>query len=377
MFWQGPQTLPVSFVSKLKNASNVFTFRDFILVPGRSEIEPRDISLSSRLTRNITLELPFVSSPMDTVTESRLALEMARLGGAGVIHRNLSIEDQVEQVKKVKASKIEVKSVDPHGKPLVGASISPMDAKRCEALDRVADFLVADVAHFHNSNVLKAAAKIIPNLSRDFIAGNIGTKRAVQDIAAELPRVDGFRVGIGSGSVCITSEVTRVGAPTLFAVAEVATAANELNLDVPIIADGGIRGSGDASLAFAAGASTVMLGSVLAGTDESPSKVVMKDGRKMKVHRGMASAEARKARFALDRYSVPAKGLDEGVEAYVTYAGPAEDVLGDLANGLRASFGYAGAKSIRDLWGVATFGLVSAVGYTELGVHSLTLKGGS
>ena len=184
---------------------------------------------------------------------------------------------------------------------------------------------------------IRAAAKVIPNLSKDFIAGNIGTRRAVHDIVAELPRVDGFRVGIGSGSVCITSEVTRVGAPTLFAVAEVATAASELNLDIPIIADGGIRGSGDASLAFAAGASTVMLGSVLAGTDESPSKVVTKSGRKMKVHRGMASAAARKARFALDRYSVPAKGLDEGVEAYVDYAGPAEEVLGGMANGLKAS----------------------------------------
>jgi len=368
--------LPLSFVSKLKNASDVYTFRDFILLPGRSEVEPRDISLSTSLTKRIKLHLPLVSSPMDTVTEWRMALEMARLGGAGVIHRNLSIEDQMEQVKKVKASRIKAKSVDPQGNPLVGASISPMDAKRCEALDKVADFLVADVAHFHNSNVLGAAAKLLPNLTKDFIAGNIGTRRAVHDIAAELPRVDGFRVGIGSGSVCITSEVTRVGAPTLFAVAEVSTAANELNLDIPIIADGGVRGSGDASLAFAAGASTVMLGSVLAGCEESPSKVVVREGRKMKVHRGMASAAARKARYALDRYSVPAKGLDEGVEAYVNYAGKTEAVVEGFANGLRASFGYAGAKSIRDLWGVATFGQVSAVGYTELGVHSLTLKGG-
>jgi len=369
--------LPLSFDSKLKNASNVFTFRDFILLPGRSEVEPRDILLGSNLTKKIALQLPFVSSPMDTVTEWRLALEMARLGGVGVVHRNLSVEDQVDQVKKVKASKVEAKSADSQGRPLVGASISPLDEKRCLALDSVADFLVADVAHFHNSNVLKASARLLPNLSKDFIAGNIGTRRAVHDIVAELPRVDGFRVGIGSGSVCITSEVTRVGAPTLFAVAEVATAASELNLDVPIIADGGIRGSGDASLALAAGASTVMLGSLLAGTDESPSRVVTKNGRKMKVHRGMASAAARKARFALDRYSVPAKGLDEGVEAYVNYSGPAEEVLGDLANGLRASFGYAGARSIRDLWGAATFGVVSAVGYTELGVHSLTLKGGT
>lgn len=369
--------MPLGFDSKLKNATNVFTFRDFILLPGRSEVEPRDIELASSLTKSISLELPFVSSPMDTVTEWRLALEMARLGGAGVIHRNLSIEEQAEQVKKVKASKLKARSVDKQGRPLVGASVSPMDAKRCEAMDKVADFLVADVAHFHNSNVLKAAARILPNLSKDFIAGNIGTRRAVHDIVAELPRVDAFRVGIGSGSVCITSEVTRVGAPTLFAVAEVATAASELNLDIPIIADGGIRGSGDASLALAAGASTVMLGSVLAGTDESPSRVVVKGGKKMKVHRGMASAAARKARYALDRYSVPAKGLDEGVEAYVNYAGRAEDVLSGLSNGLRASFGYAGARSIHDLWGVATFGVVSAVGYTELGVHSLTLKGGT
>jgi IMP dehydrogenase/GMP reductase len=368
--------LPLSFVSKLKNASSVYTFRDFILLPGRSEIEPRDISLETNLTKRIKLHLPLISSPMDTVTEWRMALEMARLGGAGVIHRNLSIEDQVEQVKKVKSSKVKAKSVDAQGRPLVGASISPMDAARCEALDKVADFLVADVAHFHNSNVLTAAAKVLPNLTKDFIAGNIGTRRAVHDIAAELPRVDGFRVGIGSGSVCITSEVTRVGAPTLFAVAEVSTAANELNLDIPIIADGGIRGSGDASLAFAAGASTVMLGSVLAGCEESPSKVVIRNGKKMKVHRGMASAAARKARYALDRYSVPAKGLDEGVEAYVNYSGKVEEVVDGFSNGLRASFGYAGAKSINDLWGVATFGQVSAVGYTELGVHSLTLKGG-
>jgi IMP dehydrogenase len=369
--------LPIgSFVSKLTNASDIFTFRDFILLPGRSEVEPRDIALSTRLTRNIKLELPLVSSPMDTVTEWRMALEMAKLGGVGVIHRNLSIEDQVEQVRKVKASKVRTKSVDAQGRPLVGASISPMDANRCYELDRVADFLVADVAHFHNSNVLKAAAKLIPNLSKDFVAGNIGTDKAVQDITAELPRVDAFRVGIGSGSVCITSEVTRVGAPTLFAVAQVSTAVSGLGLDIPVIADGGVRGSGDASLAFAAGASTVMLGSVLAGCAESPSETVLRDGKKMKVHRGMASAAARKARYALDRYSVPAKGLDEGVEALVKYSGSAADVVDAFANGLRASFGYAGAKGIPDLWKVANFGQVSAVGYTELGVHSLALKGG-
>ena len=366
--------MPQSFVTKLKSASQAYTFRDFILLPGRSEVEPKDIDLSSRVTKRIKLSLPLVSSPMDTVTEWKMAVEMARLGGVGVIHRNMTTESQVDQVKKAKAAKVEAKSVDPKGRPLVGASVSPLDTKRCEALDKVADFLVSDVAHFHNSNLLKVTAKLLPNLSSDFVAGNIGTKRAVRDIIAELPRVDGFRVGIGSGSVCITSEVTRVGAPTLFAVSEVATALGELNSDIPIIADGGIRGAGDASLSLAAGASTVMLGSMLAGTDESPSKMVVKDGKKLKVHRGMASAAARSVRFALDRYSVPAKGLEEGVEAYVAYSGKLEDVVAKMENGLKASFGYSGARSITDLWGVASFGYVSPQGTSELGVHSLTLK---
>ena len=370
------QPLPLDYVSKLKNASHAYTFRDFILLPGRSEVEPKEIDLSSRLTKDIPLKLPFVSSPMDTVTEWRMAVEMAKAGGAGVIHRNMSAERQVEQVKKVKASGLEAKSVDEKGKPLVGVSVSPLDNKRCLALDKVADFLVADVAHFHNSNILKAASKLLPHLTKGLIVGNIGTKRAVRDIISELPRVDGFRVGIGSGSVCITSEVTRVGAPTLFAVSEVATACAELKADIPIIADGGIRGAGDASLALAAGASTVMLGSMLAGTAESPTKVVSRNGKKMKVHRGMASAAARQVRFALDRYSVPTKGLEEGVEAYVPYSGTTAEALERLASGLKASFGYSGARGIRDLWAVATFGYVSPQGTSELGVHSLTLKGG-
>jgi IMP dehydrogenase len=366
--------LPQSFAAKLKNAPQAYTFRDFILLPGRSEVEPKEINLSTNLTRKIKLSLPFVSSPMDTVTEWEMAVELARVGGAGVIHRNMSVEDQVEQVKKAKAANVEAKSVDEKGRPLVGASVSPLDTKRCEAIDKVADFMVADVAHFHNSNLLKVASKLLKHLSSDFIAGNIGTRQAVRDIVEELPRVDGFRVGIGSGSVCITSEVTRVGAPTLWAVSEVATAMEKLKVDIPIIADGGIRGAGDSSLALAAGASTVMLGSMLAGCDESPTHVVERDGKKMKVHRGMASAAARSVRFALDRYSVPAKGLEEGVEAYVAYTGNTEATLSRLESGLKASFGYSGAGSINDLWDVASFGYVSPQGTSELGVHSLTLK---
>ena len=367
-------TLPGSFVSKLDGAKSVFTFRDFILLPGRSRAEPGEIDLSSRLTKNIRLEVPLISSPMDTVTEWCLAVEMAKLGGAGAIHRNMSTEDQVGQVKKVKASKVDARSRDDRGRPLVGAAVSPLDAERCRALDRVADFLVADVAHFHSSKVIAAAKRILPDLSADFIAGNIGTRKAVAEIADELPRVEGFRAGIGSGSICITSEVTRVGAPTLFAVAEVASAVAEKKLDLPVIADGGIRGSGDAALAFAAGASTAMLGSMLAGTDEAPSKVIVKNGKRFKTHRGMASAAARRVRFAVDRYAVPAKGLDEGIEAYVACTGRAETVITTMTNGLRAAFGYAGAESVQGMWSGATFGLISSMGAEELGAHLLEVK---
>ncbi len=366
--------MPDSFLSKLKAAPSVYTFRDFILLPRRSEAEPNEIDLSSKLTKHIGLKLPLVSSPMDTVTEWRLALEMARVGGAGAIHRNMSRQHQVDNVKKVKSSRMEAKSEDPKGRPLVGASVSPLDPERCKALDRVADFLVADVAHFHNTKVIAAARKILPELSSDFVAGNVGTKQAVFDIVDELPRVEGFRAGIGSGSICITSELTRVGAPTLFAVAEVASAVAERKLELPVIADGGIRGPGDAALAFGAGASTAMLGSMLAGTEEAPSKVVVRYGRKFKTHRGMASAAARKVRFAVDRYAVPAKGLDEGVEAYVPYAGKAEGVMASMENGLRAAFGYAGAKNVHGMWSRATFGVMSPIGATELGAHSLEVK---
>lgn len=366
--------MPSSFLKKLDSAQSVFTFRDFILLPGRSEVEPGGIDITTRLTRRISLKVPLISSPMDTVTEWKLALEMARLGGVGAIHRNMPIERQLEQVKRVKGSKLEAASVDDRGRPLVGASVSPLDRKRCIALDRAVDFLVADVAHFHTSRVIGATRKVLPDLSADFIAGNVGSKKAVFDALDELPRVDGFRAGIGSGSICITTEVTRVGAPTLFAVAEVAGALEERRADLPVIADGGIRGPGDAALAFASGASVAMLGSMLAGTEEAPTKIVVRGGKRYKTHRGMASASARKVRFAIDRYAVPAKGLDEGVEAYVPYVGGAEGVVSMMENGLRAAFGYAGAANIRDMWEKASFGSMSAVGSAELGAHSLEIK---
>jgi IMP dehydrogenase len=366
--------LPGDFVSKLNSARNVFTFRDFILLPRRSEVEPGAIDLSSRVSKNVRVDLPLVSSPMDTVTEWKLALEMARLGGVGAVHRNMPVQDQVEQVKKVKLSKAEVSSRDDKGRPLVGASVSPFDSERCKALDNHVDFLIADVAHFHNSKVIEVTRRLLPELSSDFVAGNVGTREAVFDILDELPRVEGFRAGIGSGSICITSEVTRAGAPTLFAVAEVTTALGERKADIPVIADGGIRGPGDAALAFASGASAVMLGALLAGTAEAPSGTETRNGKKYKIYRGMASAAARRVRFAVDRYSVPAKGLDEGVEAYVPFTGRAEETVKRMESGLRAAFGYAGARDVRGMWEKASFGLVTEAGGAELGSHSFETR---
>ena len=366
--------MPTSFLSKLRDATDVYTFRDYMLLPGRSDVEPNEIDLSTRATKSISISIPLISSPMDTVTEWKMALAMARLGGVGVIHRNMSAVDEVEQVRKVKAASGRIRSLDSKGRALVGAAVSPLDPDRCKALDGVADFLVADVAHFHTKKVLEATRKLLPQLSSDFIAGNIGTAAAVRDIMEEIPAVAGLRAGIGSGSVCSTTEVTGVGAPTLFAVAEVASAQGG-KARVPIIGDGGIRGPGDATLALAAGASSVILGTMLAGSNEAPGNRATVHGERMKIHRGMASAGARGVRFALDRYAVPAKGLDEGIETYVRCTGPAGGAISTMENGLRAAFGYAGAPSIAGLWRVARFGVVTNSSKDKLQPYTRRLKG--
>jgi IMP dehydrogenase len=480
-------SLPLNFYGKLTSARDVFTFRDFVLLPGRSDVEPSQVNLSSKLTPKIRLNLPLVSSPMDTVTEAEMAIALARQGGIGIIHRNMSIEEQVEHVKRVKRAesfiirdvftasptetvreainvmqkhnisglpvvehnrlvgiltkrdvnfanpKSQVKDVmtekvvvadsdvtiseakkimhkhrveklpvvskgrkllglitikdiysrekftlasrDAEGRLLVGASVSPFDIGRAKALDRFVDVIVSDVAHFHNVNVLKSAQRLVKEISCEFVAGNIGTKEALKDTIEHVENVAGIRAGVGSGSICVTSEVTKAGAPTLFAVAELAEGLEEINKNVPIVADGGIRAPGDAALALAAGASCVMMGNVFAGCTESPGALINVGGKYYKPYRGMGSASARAKRFAMDRYTEPAKGIAEGVEGVVPYRGDVETVVEEFVAGLRASFGYSGAKSIRDLWEQAKFGSVTAVGIDELRPHSIILPG--
>ncbi len=481
--------MPIDFYSKLVNASEVYTFRDFVLLPGRSDVEPSKVDLSVDLTSSIKLNLPLVSSPMDTVTEADMAIALARQGGIGIIHRNMPIEEQVENAKKVKRAEsfiirdvvtigpnekvseaielmqrksisglpviededrligivtrrdvhfadkneivravmtsdvkvagpevtteeakrimhknrveklpvvdqnhrlqglITIKDVysrerfslasrDKEGRLLVGAAVSPFDLERAKALEKYVDVLVSDVAHFHNSNILEAAKKLTREVATPFIAGNIGTIDGTLDTVSALDgKVGGIRAGVGSGSICVTSEVTKAGAPTLFAVSQIAEALQQVGMNIPIIADGGIRAAGDAALSLAAGASLVMMGNVFAGCTESPGGLIKIGGKYYKPYRGMGSAGSREKRFALDRYSQPAKGIAEGVEGVVPYRGDVQTVVEEFTAGLRAAFGYAGAKSIKDLWLRAKFGSVSAAGVDELRPHNIILPG--
>ncbi len=269
-------------------------------------------------------------------------------------------------------------SRDPDGRLLVGAAISPFDLDRAKKLDKYVDILVTDVAHFHNKNVMNATRVLVKEVSADVVVGNIGTKEAVLDILSRIERVDGFRVGIGSGSICKTGVVTRVAAPTLFAVANAADALSEVGGfgEIPIIADGGIKNSGDIALALAAGASAVMMGNLFAGTRESPGRLMALEGKYYKEYYGMGSSKARAKRMGLDRYSMPSKEVEEGVEGWVPYRGALSDVVSELRAGLEAAFGYVGASNIRELWSKARFAKVSPSGGLEIRPHNVFMVRG-
>jgi IMP dehydrogenase len=422
---------------------------------------------------------------MDTVTESEMAIAIARGGGLGVIHRNCAVDEQLEMAKKVKraealiirdvvtvgpndtveqalalmqkhsisglpvveetklvgivtgrdvrfaqpsllVNQVMTKNVvkaeegisiedaqnllhdhkieklpivnkggelaglitfkdillrgkypdaarDENGQLLCAAAVSPFDLDRAKKLDQYVDILVTDVAHFHNANVFKAAKKLISEVSAEVIVGNIGTYEAAEDAIVEIEAISGFRVGIGSGSICTTTEVTKAGSPTLFATAQVADAVSKYAVGIPIIADGGIRTAGDVAIALAAGASAVMIGNLFARCRESPGTLITIGGRYYKQYRGMGSQTARAKRYSLDRYSMPAKGVPEGVEGWVPYKGEVSIVLDELVSGLRASMGYAGASSIQELWRKTRLAVLSPSGTEEAKPHDILL----
>ncbi|WP_457744753.1 IMP dehydrogenase [Sulfurimonas sp.] len=464
------------------------TFEDVLLVPQYSEVLPKEVSLETKLTRNISLKIPMVSAAMDTVTEYRAAIAMARLGGIGIIHKNMDIETQCKQVKKVKKSesgiiidpifvhpdatladadalmgefkisgvpvvdghnkllgiltnrdmrfekdmsksanevmtkmplitatkgislddaadimhkhKIEklpiiddegflkglvtIKDIkkrieypnsnkDAFGRLVVGAAIGVGQMDRAKALvDAGADVLVLDSAHGHSKGILDTVKKIKETLEVDIIAGNIATKEAV--LALIDAGADGVKVGIGPGSICTTRIVAGVGVPQISAIDECAEAARPHG--VPVIADGGIKYSGDIAKALAVGASCVMAGSLLAGTEESPGDTIMFQGRQYKSYRGMGSIGAMQ-KGSTDRYfqegTASDKLVPEGIEGRVPFRGSIAGIVHQMMGGLRSSMGYCGSKSIEVFWDKAEFVEITSAGLKESHVHDVII----
>jgi len=337
------------------------TFDDVLLVPKISKAMPNKVILKSRITKDIILDIPLISAAMDTVTEENMAIEMAKLGGMGVLHRNCTLEEEVGMVKKVKKA----------GKYLVGAAVGPHDIKRAKALaEEKVDILFVDCAHAHHKQVIEDAKKI-KKLGVPLVVGNIATAEAAIDL---IEIADALKVGIGPGSICTTRIVAGVGVPQLTAVSEVCNVARSSN--IPVIADGGIRYSGDIVKALAAGAEIVMLGSVLAGTKETPGETMKLEGEVCKAYRGMGSLAALKKRQSSDRYlqnkDVVKKFVPEGVEGMVRYKGEMEKIIYQMIGGLRSGMGYIGASEISKMPERAEFIQVSSNGIRESHPHTLS-----
>ncbi len=475
-----------------KFAKEGLTFDDVLLVPAESRVLPNDVSTHTRLTRTIELSIPVVSAAMDTVTEARLAIALAREGGMGILHRNLSIEDQVAEVDKVKRSEagmivepvtlppgalirdalelmahykvsgvpitdevgvlvgiltnrdlrfeldvdqpvsalmtarnlvtapvgttleeareilhrnkieklpvvdangklkglITVKDIrktieypqatkDERGRLRVGAAVGvgPDALERAQALIAGgADVLVVDTAHGHSTGVIEMVRKIKAFSPVDIVAGNIATSeaaRALIDAGA-----DAIKTGVGPGSICTTRVVAGVGVPQVTAIYDCASVAADEN--IPVVADGGLTTSGDIAKAIASGAETVMLGSLLAGTDEAPGEVILVQGERFKEYRGMGSLGAMRARsFSKDRYfqgdvEDVDKLVPEGIEGRVAYKGPLSPIVYQLVGGLRQAMGYCGAATI-DAMKSARFVRISGAGLRESHPHDVTI----
>ena len=472
----------------MRIVKKALTFEDVLLMPQYSEILPKDIVLKSRLTKKISLNVPLVSAAMDTVTEYRTAIMMARLGGVGIIHKNMDIKTQVRMVKRVKKSEsgviidpifikpdatikealdimseyrisgvpvvnddrvligiltnrdlrfetdftalvgdkmtktplitapkgctlddaeeifknnkveklpivdengkldglITIKDLkkrieypnsnkDKYGRLVVGAAIGVGHFERAEALvDAGVDVLVLDSAHGHSKNIINTLKELKSNLDVDVIVGNVANPKSIADLAKA--GADAIKVGIGPGSICTTRIVAGVGVPQITAISDCAQEAKKY--DIPIIADGGIKYSGDIAKALAAGASSVMIGSLLAGCDESPGDLITFQGRQYKLYRGMGSIGAM-TRGSADRYfqegTASDKLVPEGIEGRVPYAGTLKNVVFQLLGGLRSSMGYCGSIDIPTFQEKAEFVEITTAGLKESHVHDVVI----
>lgn len=334
-----------------------FTFDDVLIRPAASAMEPSEASLKTAIA-GIPLALPFLSAAMDRVTEARMAIALGKLGGLGVIHRNCSVEEQARMVRDVKAA----------GVP-VAAACGPFAVERAQALDEAGcDAIVIDCAHGHNLNVVASAKKIKKSLKKaKMIYGNIATGEAAK---AVVGFVDAVKVGVGPGSICTTRVISGVGVPQLSAVMDVAAVC--IQKKVPVIADGGIRNSGDIAKALAAGASAVMCGNMFAGTDETPGKIVKKGADMYKEYRGMGSAAVIKSASGKERYFTHGrKAVPEGVEALVPYKGPVGEIVASLASGVQVGMGYVGAKTLAEFRKNVRFIRITHASIAEGKPHSL------
>ena len=340
------------------------TFDDVALVPQYSSILPYETITKTELSKNLKLNIPLLSSAMDTVTESKMAIAIAKSGGLGIIHKNLNPKKQALEVKKVKKNNM-----------IVGAAVgtNEKDIDRVyKLLESKVDLIVVDTAHGHTKKVLTIIKKI-KKISKNSIvcAGNIATGKAAKFLADS--GVDIVKVGIGPGSICTTRLVTGIGVPQLSAILDVKKALK--NYKTKIISDGGIKFSGDISKAIAAGADAVMIGSLFAGTTESPGKIFKYKGKLYKNFRGMGSAGAMSAGSA-DRYFQKknkniSKYVAEGVEGIVQFKGPLNKIIYQLVGGLKSSMGYMGSKTIKDLQKKSEFVKITKAGFYESMVHNV------
>ena len=346
------------------------TYDDVLLLPDASEVVPSEVATKTSLTRRISLDIPLISAAMDTVTESAMAIAMAKLGGIGIIHRNLAIEEQVTHAKLVKGAGL-----------IVGAAVGVGDDgfKRAEELIEVGvDVIVVDTAHGHHRAVLDAIERIKNKYSdQEIIGGNVATRAGTQ--ALINAGADAVKVGVGPGSICTTRVIAGVGVPQITAIMEAAKACKKA--DVPLIADGGLQFSGDIAKAIVSGADSVMLGSLLAGCDESPGELIESGGKKFKRYRGMGSLGAMQSRgesksYSKDRYMQDDvlsedKLVPEGIEGKVAYRGPVADVVHQLVGGLRSGMGYAGAEDISALQKRGRLIQITSAGLQESHPHDV------